>query len=545
MSTKPNASQLTHDSGVNERSVESILDTVVPIADYTALRNYTGRATQVRITADGIAGLFKYDSTDTTSTDNGGTIIVAGTKRWKRVFDGAVNVKWFGAKGNGITDDTLAIQAALNSVLSVNGGHIKISNGNYIISATLNIGLWTGFKIVGESRASVKLIQTADNTPIFNFTKENTHSWYISDVSLEWTNQQLSTHTRASGFYFDFDTHTGAGAYNWQAERITVSKGRNSFLSNGNSSNLVWGCTIKDINHSPTMVGSCIDFSPSPAAGQPNIHIGHIYCRADSIPAGVPVIKLVAADCFSINHLEINQSLLGSSALNLSGGSYGKIGVLKTEVGTYTSANSKIVTISDTDVTIGLLQISTSTINPGAGNNVYGVWSDGGGYTGLHIDTISIKQNGAPILSGSFYALSGGASILRATIRRVESLGVAVLTNQASSAFADNLSVEDWVRPRLSTDNGDTSITIVPGASASVQTFNTTLTANRTVTLPNPFTASVFVGMTFTIVRNATVPGAFSIDVGGVKTIPANTNAKVTVMYRRFAWVLIDYSVIT
>ena len=53
------------------------------IGDYAELRVYVGTATQVYITGlvgsvkpSGIAGLFQYDPTDTTSEDNGGTIIV-------------------------------------------------------------------------------------------------------------------------------------------------------------------------------------------------------------------------------------------------------------------------------------------------------------------------------------------------------------------------------------------------------------------------------------------------------------------------------------
>ena len=70
--TKPNATQVTYDGG----TVQDVLDYAKAMANYTALRAYTGRAKVVRITDSRFAGLFILDAVDTTTADNGGTVIV-------------------------------------------------------------------------------------------------------------------------------------------------------------------------------------------------------------------------------------------------------------------------------------------------------------------------------------------------------------------------------------------------------------------------------------------------------------------------------------
>lgn len=117
--------------------VNAALDTL-QLADYTALRAYRGDRQRIYITGylaaaapSGIAGDFIRDDTDVASADNGGTVIIDGNgKRWKRVFAGQVNVQWFGAKGNGVADDTAAIQAAVNTASAV-----VFPSGTYIISS--------------------------------------------------------------------------------------------------------------------------------------------------------------------------------------------------------------------------------------------------------------------------------------------------------------------------------------------------------------------------------------------------------------------------
>ncbi len=93
------------------------------LADYAALRAYAGARKSVYVTGylvsaapSGIAGMFLRDDNDTTTADNGGTVIAtAGGKRYKRAFSGPLCVEWFGLVLDGATDNTARVQAALDT----------------------------------------------------------------------------------------------------------------------------------------------------------------------------------------------------------------------------------------------------------------------------------------------------------------------------------------------------------------------------------------------------------------------------------------------
>lgn len=91
------------------------------------------------ITDQGKEGLFYYDKIDLNSVDNGATIIVNGTKRYKRLYSGSLDVRWFGAKAdyNGTTgsDNAPAINAAINAAKK--GETVMIPSGQYRIFTSI------------------------------------------------------------------------------------------------------------------------------------------------------------------------------------------------------------------------------------------------------------------------------------------------------------------------------------------------------------------------------------------------------------------------
>lgn len=124
--------------GYDGLTAQDVFDSARPMWDYTALGNYTGRATSIRITKQGIAGYFTRDDADTTSAANGGTVILdALGRRWKRLTDGSrVKTNWFtgGTGAFGLGNYAAALQAAIDATPT--GGTLELT-GAYRCSSGL------------------------------------------------------------------------------------------------------------------------------------------------------------------------------------------------------------------------------------------------------------------------------------------------------------------------------------------------------------------------------------------------------------------------
>lgn len=120
---------------------------------------------------DGGGGTYVWNSTSTTA-DNGGTVIQptgVTTGRWMLQYGGSMNVRIFGAYGDGTHDDTAAIASAL-SAASIAGFPVVFPDGSYAVSSALTssavIQMSTGASLVPSGSGYTVL--TIQNAPQFS-----------------------------------------------------------------------------------------------------------------------------------------------------------------------------------------------------------------------------------------------------------------------------------------------------------------------------------------------------------------------------------------
>lgn len=101
--------------------------------------------------------------------------------------------------------------------------------------------------------------------------------------------------------------------------------------------------------------------------------------------------------------------------------------------------------------------------------------------------------------------------------------------------YPDNLSNGRWKRVdtsrQISANHGDQDVALA-ARSAGIHLFATSLTANRVVSLP---VTGLYRGMTFRVVRTDT--GAFTLDVGGIVTLPTGGKKWVEIVYNGTTWI--------
>mgnify|MGYP000535317398 CR=1 FL=1 len=108
------------------------------LKDYTALKNYTGHSKLISIRKSGISGLFK-------KTSRTGYVYGMLINGYERVYDGSINVKWFGAVGDGTVHFLSEKYSSLAAVLNDYTG-LGLVSGDLNTKTIDEVAFWYGMK---------------------------------------------------------------------------------------------------------------------------------------------------------------------------------------------------------------------------------------------------------------------------------------------------------------------------------------------------------------------------------------------------------------
>ena len=183
--------------------------------------------------ADGGEGMFWYASTDTSSADNGGTIIVdASNRRWYRETGGdPYSVKWFGATGNGATDDTSAIQSTVTS-LPAAGGEVFFPAGTYKTSSAVAV-VNSNISLAGVNNVASVIAPSSATANVFNFSGQ---FYEVSDLGV------IPSVTSTGGVFFNF-----ADGNVW-LHRVFTNGGWSVLRFNGGAQTFVSDCLFDNFH---------------------------------------------------------------------------------------------------------------------------------------------------------------------------------------------------------------------------------------------------------------------------------------------------------
>src|ERR1700730_17446183 len=238
------------------------------------------------------------------ATSAGPMAIQDASGRWfQLVLNDIVNAGWFNATGNGVTDDTPALQKFVNYVVA-NGAHGFIPAGTYLLTSALTVGTGYGWTIEGAGESAeiglggVILEQVTNNTQIFIFT-QGIWGFNFYRIFFRWSTNQPATNTNAVALYFN------ASCWNITIDHCHFDRGFRCIACNPLATSIpVWGITINKCTKSQSVSGAFLYLNCISMPGQPNIILRDNYARCDL--ATEPDILVGAADNMVIIGHEFN-----------------------------------------------------------------------------------------------------------------------------------------------------------------------------------------------------------------------------------------------
>ncbi|MDE2436140.1 MAG: hypothetical protein KGM49_07770 [Sphingomonadales bacterium] len=269
-----------------------------------------------------------------------------------------------------------------------------------------------------------------------------------------------------------------------------------------------------------SVAGSAFFAVPVPAVGQPNVCIEN--CLVDATGASEESIQFASGDVLTLRNIEFLNGAAPIGVMQISSTAAVTLMDCKSENYNVGASGGQIFKFSQCNV-----RAITASVNGvlGSGGASYFLFGNSGTTITIHGLTVNDALTG-----GTLYGYTADTSV--PIVADVKVVGTRSSDDVfPSTGCAPKFDADRRQKDRV-TDLGDANVTLT-SISTRIQYLNTTLTANRTITLPN---SGIYEGMEFEIVRKLASPGAFTFQVvdpvgGNNYTFAASANGSVCYRY--------------
>ena len=217
----------------------------------------------------------------------------------------SVSVKDFGAAGDGTTDDTTAIQNAINEINSLGGGVVFFPAGTYNVSSTLTVSNYVTLQGSGPKASYIRTTSATNN--VVNITGSFTGVFNLGFTTTQ-TAQTAGSYIVADGIYCYINNFYMSKPY----QGVYVS-GVFTFIQEG----LIEDVTSRNV----TSNGSSfvINNTAGPTTGgEADCYINNIICRVSSNTTSTWPSFCVNWESGAAVHVENCELLQADIALNVS-----------------------------------------------------------------------------------------------------------------------------------------------------------------------------------------------------------------------------------
>jgi hypothetical protein len=215
-------------------------------------------------------------------------------------FDRTYNVIHYGATGDGTTDDTVAIQAAVDAVPAT-GGQVIFPIGIYKLTDTITLPDVRGIELVGRSSTGSKLLMTADNRPIIETQGMWQRGQLITNLRLTYDTQQTFA-SHPNSFAIALTGDNDGSFYHSTISRLYIERATVGIGLTAANNFSFWNNIVEDIQCA-CISYTVLSFYPAStptAVGQPTCtirDIKHLDDQLDGspvVPTG-PAFKILAS----------------------------------------------------------------------------------------------------------------------------------------------------------------------------------------------------------------------------------------------------------